>query len=133
MNPIKITDTTLRDGHQSLMATRLKTSDIELIASHMDQLGFHSIEAWGGATFDVSTRFLIEDPWDRLRTIKKLIPNTPLTMLLRGQNLVGYRNYANDVVNAFIKRSSELGIDIFRVFDALNDIENLRSSANAIK
>ncbi len=133
MNPIKITDTTLRDGHQSLMATRLKTSDIELIASHMDQLGFHSIEAWGGATFDVCTRFLIEDPWDRLRKIKKLIPNTPLTMLLRGQNLVGYRNYANDVVSAFIKRSSESGIDIFRVFDALNDVENLRSSANAIK
>ena len=88
MNPIKITDTTLRDGHQSLIATRLKTADIELIASHMDQIGFHSIEAWGGATFDVCTRFLIEDPWDRLRKIKKLIPNTPLTMLLRGQNLV---------------------------------------------
>ena len=118
MPPIKITDTTLRDGHQSLMATRLRMEDMEPIAAQMDDIGFHSMEVWGGATFDVATRFLAEDPWERLRTFKRLMPNTPLQMLLRGQSLVGYRNYADDVVDAFVERSAEVGIDIFRVFDA---------------
>lgn len=132
-NPVKITDTTFRDGHQSLMATRLRTADMEPIAAAMDDVGFHSMEVWGGATFDVTTRFLAEDPWERLRTFKRLIPNTPLMMLLRGQSLVGYRNYADDVVNAFVERASDAGIDIFRVFDALNDGRNLEESAKAIK
>jgi pyruvate carboxylase subunit B len=133
MPPIKITDTTLRDGHQSLMATRLRMEDMEPIAARMDAIGFHSMEVWGGATFDVATRFLAEDPWERLRTFKRLMPNTPLQMLLRGQSLVGYRNYADDVVDAFVERSAEVGIDIFRVFDALNDERNLERSATAVK
>ena len=132
-NPIKITDTTFRDAHQSLLATRLRTADMEPIASDMDALGFHSIEVWGGATFDSATRFLAEDPWDRLRAFKRLMPNTPLMMLLRGQSLVGYRAYANDVVDAFIRRSADVGIDIFRVFDALNDEWNLERAAQAVK
>ena len=102
MNPVKITDTTFRDGHQSLMATRLRTADMEPIAEAMDKVGFHSMEVWGGATFDAATRFLGEDPWERLRTFKRLMPDTPLMMLLRGQSLVGYRNYADDVVDAFV-------------------------------
>ncbi len=133
MNPIKITDTTFRDGHQSLMATRLRIEDMEPIAAAMGSIGFHSIEVWGGATFDTTTRFLAEDPWERLRTFKRLIPETPLMMLLRGQSLVGYRNYADDVVEAFVQRASEAGIDVFRVFDALNDESNLQTSARAIK
>ena len=133
MNPVKITDTTFRDAHQSLMATRLRTADMEPIAAEMDAAGFHSMEVWGGATFDVATRFLAEDPWERLRTFKRLIPNTPLMMLLRGQSLVGYRNYADDVVEAFVQQASEDGIDIFRVFDALNDEWNLEASAAAVK
>ena len=133
MTVIKITDTTFRDAHQSLMATRLRTEDMTPIANLMDSIGFHSMEVWGGATFDTSTRFLFEDPWDRLRQFKKLIPNTPLQMLLRGQSLVGYRNYADDFVDAFISRSAETGIDIFRVFDALNDERNLARSASAVK
>ena len=133
MPPIKITDTTLRDGHQSLMATRLRMEDMEPIAARMDAIGFHSMEVWGGATFDVATRFLAEDPWERLRTFKRLMPNTPLQMLLRGQSLVGYRNYADDVVDAFVERSAKVGIDIFRVFDALNDERNLERSATAVK
>ena len=132
-NPVKITDTTFRDAHQSLMATRLRTADMEPIAAEMDAVGFHSMEVWGGATFDVTTRFLAEDPWERLRTLKRLIRNTPLMMLLRGQSLVGYRNYADDLVEAFVERSAEAGIDIFRVFDALNDERNLEASARAVK
>jgi pyruvate carboxylase subunit B len=132
-NPIKITDTTFRDGHQSLMATRLRTSDMEPLAADMDAIGFHSMEVWGGATFDVTTRFLAEDPWERLRTFKRLMPNTPLMMLLRGQSLVGYRTYADDVVDAFVDRSAQAGIDVFRVFDALNDEQNLQRAADAIK
>ena len=130
---VKITDTTFRDAHQSLMATRLRTADMEPIAAQMDAVGFHSMEVWGGATFDSATRFLAEDPWERLRTFKRLMPKTPLMMLLRGQSLVGYRNYADDVVKAFVQRSAEAGIDIFRVFDALNDERNLETSAAAIK
>ncbi len=132
-NPIKITDTTFRDAHQSLLATRLRTADMEPIATELDSMGFHSMEVWGGATFDSTTRFLAEDPWERLRTFKKLIPNTPLMMLLRGQSLVGYRAYADDVVDAFVQRSAEVGIDIFRVFDALNDTRNLQRAADAVK
>ncbi len=132
-NPVKISDTTFRDGHQSLMATRLRTSDMEPIAAEMDSVGFHSMEVWGGATFDTTTRFLAEDPWERLRTFRQLMPNTPLTMLLRGQSLVGYRTYADDVVNAFVGQAAEVGIDVFRVFDALNDPRNLESAGAAIK
>ena len=115
------------------MATRLRTSDMEPIAADMDSMGFHSMEVWGGATFDATTRFLAEDPWERLRTFKRLIPNTPLMMLLRGQNLVGYRTYADDVVEAFVERASEVGIDVFRVFDSLNDERNLQTAADAVK
>ncbi len=132
-NPLKITDTTFRDAHQSSFATRMRFSDMEPIAPEMGKVGFHAMEVWGGATFDVCTRFLNEDPWDRVRVLKKLMPNTPLQMLLRGQNLVGYRNYADDVVYAFVKHSAEVGIDIFRVFDALNDERNVQASFDAIK
>ena len=132
-SPIKITDTTFRDGHQSLLATRLRMEDMEPMASEMDQVGFYSMEVWGGATFDTATRFLGEDPWERLRKFKALMPNTPLSMLLRGQSLVGYRTYADDVVQKFIERSSENGIDIFRVFDALNDEWNLSKAAESVK
>jgi len=132
-NPLKITDTTFRDGHQSNLATRMRTEDMLPIAAEMDKAGFHSMEIWGGATFDVATRFLNEDPWDRPRKLKKLMPNTPLQMLLRGQNLVGYRNYADDVVIAFVRHAAECGIDIFRIFDALNDERNLETSCKAVK
>ena len=132
-NPAKITDTTFRDGHQSMLATRMRTEDMERIAEEMDKVGFHSLEVWGGATFDVTTRFLNEDPWDRPRLLKKLMHKTPLQMLLRGQNLVGYRNYADDVVRAFVHQAAEVGIDIFRVFDALNDERNFEVPFAAIK
>jgi len=132
-SPLKITDVTFRDGHQSIFATRMTTEDIAAIAPEMDKIGFYSMEVWGGATFDVATRFLNEDPWERPRVLKKLMPNTPLQMLLRGQNLVGYRHYADDVVEAFVKHSAEVGIDIFRVFDALNDERNMETSVKAIK
>ena len=131
--PLKLSDTTFRDAHQSLMATRLRTEDMEPLAEAMDAIGFYSMEVWGGATFDSATRFLLEDPWERLRTFKSLMPNTPLSMLLRGQSLVGYRNYADDVVDAFVERSAENGIDIFRVFDALNYEPNLERAAAAVK
>ena len=130
--PLKITDTTFRDAHQSLMATRLRTDDMLPIAERMNAVGFHSMEVWGGATFDSTTRFLGEDPWERLRAFKRLIPDTPLQMLLRGQSLVGYRPYADDVVDAFVRRSTEAGIDIFRVFDALNDSMNLERASSAV-
>ena len=130
---LKITDTTLRDAHQSLAATRMRTSDMEPIAAEMDKAGFWSAEVWGGATFDVTTRFLAEDPWERVRVLKRLMPNTPLQMLLRGQNLVGYRNYADDVVVAFVEQAAEVGIDVFRVFDAVNDERNFEVAAKTIK
>ena len=133
MGKLKITDTTFRDAHQSLLATRLRTEDMVPIAAEMGAAGFHSMEVWGGATFDATTRFLAEDPWERLRTFKRLMPNTPLMMLLRGQSLVGYRTYADDVVDAFVDRSAKAGIDVFRVFDALNDEQNLQRAADAIK
>ena len=130
---LKITDLTLRDGHQSLLATRMRTEDMVPIAPEMAKAGFYSMEVWGGATFDVPTRFLNEDPWQRLHTLKKLIPGTPLQMLLRGQNLVGYRNYADDIVSAFVRHAAELGMDIFRVFDAVNDERNFETALVAIK
>ncbi len=132
-NPIKIQDNTFRDGHQSTLATRMRTEDMLPIAEKMDAVGFHSMEVWGGATFDVTTRFLNEDPWERVRTLKRLMPHTPLQMLLRGQNLVGYRHYADDVVEAFVAMAAEVGIDIFRVFDALNDERNFLTAFKAIK
>ncbi len=132
-NPLKITDVTFRDGHQSSLATRMRTEDMEGIAEEMNKAGFYSMEVWGGATFDVATRFLNEDPWERLRILKKLMPDTPLQMLLRGQNLVGYRHYADDVVTAFVHHAAEVGIDIFRVFDAVNDERNFITALKAIK
>ena len=132
-NPLKITDTTMRDAHQSLEATRMRTREMENIAPEMDKAGFWSAEVWGGATFDVTTRFLGEDPWERLRILKKLMPKTPLQMLLRGQNLVGYRNYADDVVKEFVKHSSDEGMDVYRVFDAVNDERNFETAVQAIK
>ncbi len=132
-NPLRITDTTFRDGHQSTIATRLRTEDMVPIAPEMNKVGFHSMEVWGGATFDVCIRYLGEDPWERLRTLKKLMPDTPLQMLLRGQNLVGYRNYPDDVVREFIYEAAESGIDIFRIFDALNDERNLEVSIKTVK
>jgi len=130
---VKVTDTTLRDGHQSTIATRMRTEDMLPIAEKLDKVGFHSLEVWGGATFDVATRFLNEDPWERLVELKKRVKKTPLQMLLRGQNLVGYRHYADDVVEAFVAEAAEAGVDIFRVFDALNDERNFITSFKAIK
>lgn len=123
---VRLTDTTLRDAHQSLWATRLKTDEMIPILKDLDQAGFYSLEAWGGATFDVCMRYLEEDPWERLRTIKGEVKNTPLQMLVRGQNLLGYKHYSDDIVDGFIKKSVENGIDIIRTFDALNDVRNLK-------
>jgi len=132
-NPVKICDTTFRDGHQCTLATRMRTEDMEWMATEMNQCGFYSMEVWGGATFDVPHRFLGEDPWDRPRKLKKLMPDTPLQMLLRGQNLVAYRNHPDDLVDAFVEQAAEVGIDIFRVFDAVNDERNHERAARAIK
>lgn len=130
---VGITDTTLRDGHQSLLATRMKTKDMLPIAEQMDEMGFHSLEVWGGATFDSCMRFLNEDPWERLKALRKAFKKTKLQMLLRGQNLVGYKHYADDVVEAFVYKSAEHGIDIFRIFDALNDIRNMQKAIEEVK
>ena len=130
---VKITDTTLRDAHQSLMATRLRTADILPIAEELDRVGFFSLEAWGGATFDSCIRFLNEDPWERLRAFKAHISETPLQMLLRGQNLVGYRHYADDVVQEFIRLAIKNGVKLFRIFDALNDLRNMTAAIHAVK
>ncbi len=132
-NPIKIQDLSFRDGHQSLFATRGRTEDMIPVAEKMDEIGFYSLETWGGATFDTMHRFLNEDPWERIRTLKKYIKKTPFSMLLRGQNVVGYRNYADDVVEAFIQRACDNGMDIFRVFDALNDFRNFETAVRIIK
>jgi pyruvate carboxylase subunit B len=131
--PVKITDTTFRDGHQSSLATRMRTEDMVPIAEGLDQVGFHSLEMWGGATFDVAHRFLGEDPWERVKVLKKLMPKTPFQMLLRGQNLVAYRNHPDDLVDAFVQKSAEVGIDIFRCFDAVNDERNFETAFKAIK
>jgi len=132
-NPIKIQDLSLRDGHQSLFATRGRTEDMIPIAEMMDEVGFYSMEVWGGATFDTMHRYLGEDPWERITTLKKYIKKTPFSMLLRGQNLVGYQNYADDIVETFVQRASDNGIDIFRVFDALNDFRNFETAVKIIK
>lgn len=128
-----ITDVALRDGHQSLLATRMRTEDLIPAAEELDKVGFWSLEVWGGATFDACLRFLKEDPWERLKTFRKAAPNTRLQMLLRGQNLVGYRHYADDVLKDFIIKSAEHGIDVFRVFDALNDIRNIKPAIKVVK
>lgn len=130
---LKIMETVLRDAHQSLAATRMRTEDMLPILDKMDQVGYYSVECWGGATFDACLRFLNEDPWDRLRKLRKGMPNTKLQMLLRGQNLLGYRHYADDVVEYFVQRSIANGIDIIRIFDALNDLRNLETSVKAAK
>lgn len=130
---IGITDTTLRDSHQSLLATRMKTEDMLPIAEKMDNIGFHSLEVWGGATFDSCMRFLNEDPWMRLKSLRKAFKKTKLQMLLRGQNLLGYKHYADDVVEAFVEKSAEYGMDIFRVFDALNDVRNMQKAMEEVK
>lgn len=130
---IDVMETVLRDGQQSQLATRMPIEDMLPILKTMDQAGYHALEVWGGATFDACLRFLNEDPWERLRTIRKHTPNTKLQMLLRGQNLLGYKNYADDVVESFIKKSLENGIDIIRIFDALNDTRNLQKSLDSIK
>jgi pyruvate/oxaloacetate carboxyltransferase/biotin carboxyl carrier protein len=132
-NPIKIQDLSFRDGHQSLFATRGRTEDMLHVAELMDQVGYYSMEVWGGATFDTMHRYLGEDPWERIRTLKKHIKKTPFSMLLRGQNLVGYQNYADDVVEAFVQRACDNGIDIFRVFDALNDFRNFQTAVKIIR
>jgi oxaloacetate decarboxylase alpha subunit len=129
----KITETVLRDGHQSLIATRMTTEEMLPVLKLMDEAGYHALEVWGGATFDACVRFLNEDPWERLRTIRKEVKNTKLQMLLRGQNLLGYKHYADDMVDEFVKKSIENGIDIIRIFDALNDTRNLKSSIEACK
>jgi pyruvate/oxaloacetate carboxyltransferase len=132
-NPVKIQDNTFRDGHQSLLATRMRTEDMLPIAEKMDSVGFWAMEVWGGATFDTMHRFLGEDPFERIRTLKKHIKKTPFSMLLRGQNLVGYRNYADDVARLFVDKACEAGMDIFRVFDALNDFRNFQTVVERIK
>lgn len=133
MNKLNITETVLRDGNQSLIATRLKIEDMMPILDVMDKVGYNSMEVWGGATFDTCLRYLNEDPWERLRKIRKKVKNTKLQMLLRGQNILGYKHYPDDIVEKFIKKSVENGIDIIRTFDALNDPRNLKTSIDAIK
>ncbi len=132
-NPVKIEDLTLRDGHQSLFATRGRTEDMIPVAEMLDEVGFWALETWGGATFDTMHRFLNEDPWERLRTLKRYAKKTPFSMLLRAQNLVGYRNYADDLAKAFVERTAANGLDIFRTFDALNDYRNFETVVPAIK
>ena len=130
---IEVTDVVLRDGHQSLIATRLRTEDMLPICEQLDAAGFWSLEIWGGATFDACVRFLKEDPWERLRQLRQALPNSRLQMLLRGQNLLGYRHYGDDVVDAFVERAAANGIDVFRVFDAMNDPRNLETALRAVK
>ncbi|MFZ2574775.1 MAG: oxaloacetate decarboxylase subunit alpha, partial [Trichococcus flocculiformis] len=130
---IRFMETVLRDGQQSLIATRMPLSDMLPIIKTMDEAGYHSIEMWGGATFDSCIRYLNEDPWERLRTIRKEVKNAKLQMLLRGQNLLGYKHYSDDVVSAFVEKSIENGIDVVRVFDALNDLRNLKTAIDITK
>jgi oxaloacetate decarboxylase alpha subunit len=131
--PLGICDTILRDAHQSLLATRMRTDDMLPIAEKLDQVGFWSVEMWGGATFDSAMRFLNEDPWERIRKLKAKMPNTPFQMLLRGQNVVGYKHYPDDVLERFVVKAHENGIDVFRIFDALNDVRNMRKAAEFVK
>ncbi len=133
MSKIHISELVLRDGHQSLIATRMRTEDMLPICAKLDAIGFWSLEAWGGATFDACVRFLKEDPWERLAKLRKALPNSRIQMLLRGQNLLGYRHYSDDVVQAFVKKSADNGVDVFRIFDAMNDMRNLKTSIAAVK
>ena len=133
MKKINITELVLRDGHQCHIATRLRTEDMLPICPQLDNQNFWSIEAWGGATFDACVRYLKEDPWERLIKLRKALPNSQIQMLLRGQNLLGYRHYSDDVVDLFVKKSADNGVDIFRVFDAMNDIRNIELSIKAVK
>uniref|UniRef100_E6QQM9 Oxaloacetate decarboxylase alpha chain n=1 Tax=mine drainage metagenome TaxID=410659 RepID=E6QQM9_9ZZZZ len=133
MPKVFITDLVLRDGHQSLIATRMRTEHMLPICAKLDNIGFWSLEAWGGATFDACVRFLKEDPWERLSLLRNALPNTPIQMLLRGQNLLGYRHYADDVVRAFVTKAANNGVDVFRVFDAMNDLRNMRVSIESVK
>ena len=133
MAKVEITDTILRDAHQSLIATRMRTEDMLPICDKLDKVGYWSLEVWGGATFDACIRFLKEDPWERLRQLRQALPNTRLQMLLRGQNLLGYRHYSDDVVRAFVHQAAHNGIDVFRIFDALNDVRNLKVAIEAVK
>lgn len=131
-NPLGITDVVLRDAHQSLFATRMRIDDMLPIAEKLDQVGFWSLESWGGATFDACIRYLGEDPWERIRELKAVMPKTPQQMLLRGQNILGYRHYADDVVDKFVERAATNGVDVFRVFDAMNDVRNLETALKAV-
>ena len=133
MARVKIIETALRDAHQSLIATRMRTEDMVPILEDMDKVGYFSLEAWGGATFDTCIRFLNEDPWERLRTFKDNLSKTPIQMLLRGQNLVGYKHYADDMVESFVEKSYENGVDVFRIFDALNDVRNMETAIKSAK
>jgi len=133
LTPLKLTEVVLRDAHQSLFATRLRIDDMLPIAAKLDQVGYWSMETWGGATFDACIRYLGEDPWDRIRELKKAMPKTPQQMLLRGQNLLGYRHYADDVVDRFVERAATNGVDVFRIFDAMNDMRNIETALTAVK
>ncbi|ROR32642.1 sodium-extruding oxaloacetate decarboxylase subunit alpha [Inmirania thermothiophila] len=133
MPKVNVTEVVLRDGHQSLIATRMRTEDMLPICGELDAAGYWSLEVWGGATFDACLRFLKEDPWERLRRLREALPKTRLQMLLRGQNLLGYRHYSDDVVEAFVERAADNGIDVFRIFDALNDVRNLETAVRAVK
>lgn len=130
---VQITETVLRDAHQSLLATRMRTEDMLPIAEKLDQVGFWSVEMWGGATFDTTLRYLKECPWERLRLIRKAMPKTRMQMLLRGQNIVGYHNYPDDIVEKFVEKAAENGVDVFRVFDAMNDVRNMKTAIEAVK
>ena len=132
-NPLGITDVVLRDGHQSLFATRMRLDDMLPIASALDDIGYWSLETWGGATFDACIRYLGEDPWERIRELKKAMPKTQMQMLFRGQNILGYRHYADDVVEKFVERCAINGVDVFRVFDAMNDMRNIECALKAVK
>ena len=133
MPKVQITETVLRDAHQSLLATRMRLDDMLPICSKLDDVGYWSLELWGGATYDSCLRFLKEDPWERLRKLRNALPNTRTQMLLRGQNLLGYRHYSDDVVEKFVSLAANNGMDVFRVFDAMNDTRNLLTSINAVK
>jgi oxaloacetate decarboxylase alpha subunit len=133
VNPVRICDTILRDAHQSLLATRMRTEDMLPVASKLDQVGYWSVEMWGGATFDSAMRFLNEDPWERIRRLKAEMPNTPFQMLLRGQNVVGYKHYPDDVLERFVVKAKENGIDVFRIFDAVNDVRNMEKAMAFVK
>lgn len=130
--PLALTELVLRDGHQSLLATRMRIEDMLPIAEKLDKIGYWSLETWGGATFDSCIRFLGEDPWERLRTLKKAMPNTPMQMLFRAQNILGYRHYADDLVAKFVERSAVNGMDVFRIFDAMNDLRNFKTAVKAV-